>query len=56
MEIKKIKYLQVLAWWDTNLTLRGKQIVSAYFDVTMMTDCINEAKLEYEDGKKYPYI
>ena len=49
---RKIKCLQALAWWDTNLTLRSKQIVLADFDATMMVDCIDEAKLDYKDGKK----
>ena len=33
---QKTNFLQVLAWYDTYLTLRGKQIVLADFDVTMM--------------------
>ena len=48
----KTKFLQSLAWWDTDLTLRGKHIFLSDFDATMMSDCIYEAKLEYEDGKK----
>ena len=52
----KINFLQSLAWWSTNLTLRGKQIVLSDFDATMMADCIYEYKLDYEDGKKDPYI
>ena len=40
----------------TNLTLRGKQIVLADFDANMMADCIDEANLDYEDGKKDPEI
>ena len=35
---QKIKCLQALAWWDTYLTLRGKQIVLDDFDATMMAD------------------
>ena len=53
---QKIKYIQVFSWWATNLILRGKQIVLADFDTTIMADCIYEAKLEYEYGKNYPYI
>ena len=41
-------------WWATDLTLRGKQIFLAGLYGTIMVDCINEAKLEYEDGKKDP--
>ena len=40
----------------TNFTLRGKQIVLADFDTTRMADCIYEAKLDYQDVKKEPYI
>ena len=43
---RKIKCLEVLAWWDTNLTLRGKHIVLYDFDATMMAACIYEAKLD----------
>ena len=46
--------LQALAWWATDLTLRGKHVVLADFDVTMMADFIDEEKLDYEDGKKDP--
>ena len=38
------------------MTLRGKHMVLADFDASMMADCIVEVKLDYEDGKKYPYI
>ena len=38
------------------MILSGKHIVLADFDATMMTDCIYKAKLDYEDGKKDPYI
>ena len=38
------------------MTLRGKHIVLADFYATMMADCIYEARLEYEDGKKDPDI
>ena len=47
-----IKFLQALAWWATYLILSGKQIFLADFYDTMMEDCIYEAKLYYEDGKK----
>ena len=53
---QKTKCLQALAWWDTNLTFRGKHIVLAEFDATMTVDCIYEAKLDYKDGKKEPDI
>ena len=53
---QKIKCIQALAWWATDLNLRGKQIVLADFDSTMMTDCIYEEKLGCEDRKKDLYI
>ena len=53
---QKIKFLQVLPWWATNLTLRVKQIILADFDATTMVDCIYEAKLDYKDMKKDPDI
>ena len=53
---RKIKCLQALSWWATDLTLRGKQIFLAEFDATMMIYCIDEEKLDYEGGKKDPYI
>ena len=40
----------------TDLTLRGKYIFLADFNATRMADCIDEAKLEYEDGKEDPDI
>ena len=52
----KFKCIPVLAWWATNLTLRGKQIDISDFDATMMAYCIDESNLDYEDGKKYPDI
>ena len=53
---QKINCLQALSWWATDLTLRGKQIVSDDFDTTMVAYCIDEAKLDYEDGKNDPDI
>ena len=46
----------MLAWYDTYLTLRGKQIVLADFDANMMAYCIDEEKLNYKDGTKDPDI
>ena len=53
---QRIKCLQDLALWDTNLTLRGIHIVLVDFDATMMVDCIDEAKLDYENRKNDPDI
>ena len=52
----KIECLRALPWWVTDLALRGKQIILAEFDVTMMADFIDEAKLDYKYRKKDPYI
>ena len=49
---KKIIFLQALAWWATNSTLRGKNIVLDDFYATIMADYIYEEKLDYKDGKK----
>ena len=38
------------------LTLRGKYIVFAYFDATMMEYCIGESKLDYKNRKNDPDI
>ena len=53
---QKIKFLEELAWCATNLNLRYKHNVLADFDATMMANCIDEANLDYEDGKKNPDI
>ena len=53
---QKIYCLQALSWWATDLNLRGKQIVISDFDVTMMSNCIDEANLDYKDRKKDPSI
>ena len=52
----KIKFLQTLAWWVIDLTLRGKHIVLDEFYATMMEYCIDEEKLDCQDGKKDPDI
>ena len=44
-----------MAWWATDFTLRGKHIELVDFDANRMSDCIDEAKLDYEDGEKDPY-
>ena len=51
-----IKCIHALAWWATTLTLWGGNIDLDDFDGTMMADCIDEAKLYHEDGKKDPDI
>ena len=46
METNKTNWLQALAWWNTDFTLRGKHIFLAYFDATLMADSINEDMLD----------
>ena len=50
----KIKYIQAFEWWATDFSLRGKHIDLADFDGTMMSYCIDEAKLDYKDVEKDP--
>ena len=38
------------------MTLRGKHIILTDLGVNIMADCIDEAKLDYEYGKKDPYV
>ena len=51
---QKIKCIHALAWWATDFNLSGKHIDLADFDGTMMSYCIDEAKLDYKDVEKYP--
>ena len=44
---RKFNCIQVLEWWDTNLTLRVKHIDIFDFDATTMADCIGESNLDY---------
>ena len=53
---RKIMCIQFLAWWDTDLTIRGENIDLSDLNVTMMVYCIDEAKLDYKDGNKDPDI
>jgi len=48
---RKTKCLLGLAWWVNDLTLRGLQVDITAFDDEMLTEAIDEAKLEYEEGK-----
>ena len=43
---RKTKCLQALAWWSINLTLRCKQIFLSDFDGTIMSDFIDEYRLD----------
>ena len=42
----KIKYIQALAWWATDLTFRGKHIDPSDFYDTIMVDFIDREKLD----------
>ena len=53
---QKIKCIWVLSRRATNLTLSVKHIVLVDFDATIMTYGMDEAKFDYEDGKKEPDI
>ena len=51
---RKIKFLQELDWWVTNLTLQGKIINLNHFKTDIIADAIEESRLDFEhtrDGK-----
>ena len=51
---RKIKFLQALAWWVTDLTLWGKIIDLNNFKTDIISDAIDKSRLEFEytrDGK-----
>jgi hypothetical protein len=48
---RKAKCLLGMAWWVNDLTLRGLEVDITSFNDVMLTDSIDEAKLEYEEGK-----
>ena len=43
---RKIKFLQELAWWVTELTLWGKSIELDNFNSDIMSDTIEEYQIE----------
>ena len=47
----KIKCLQALAWWVTDLTLRGKIIDLNNFKTGILADAIEESRLDFEDTR-----
>ena len=53
---RKIKFLQELAWWVTELTLWGKSIELDNFNSDILSDTIEESQLNFKDtryGKEY---
>ena len=47
----KIKCLQSLAWWVTDLTLRGKIIDLNNFKNDILADAIEESRPDFEDTR-----
>ena len=48
---RKIKCLQALAWWVTDLTLQGKIIDLNKFKTDILADAIEESRLDFEDTR-----
>ena len=48
---RKIKCLQALAWWVTDFTLRGKIINLNNFKNDILTDAIEESRIDFEDKR-----
>ena len=48
---RKIKCLQKLAWWVTDLTLRGKIIDLSNFKTDILADAIEEYRLYFGDTR-----
>ena len=46
---RKIKCLQALSWWATDLTLRGKIIDLNHFKTDILADDIDESCINLED-------
>ena len=49
---RKIKSLQVLYWWVTDMALRGRNIFKNEFNELTLEESIEEAKLDYEESTK----
>ena len=47
----KIKCLQALAWWVTDLTLRGKIIDINNFKTDILDDTIEDYRIDFEDTR-----
>ena len=50
-EYRKIKCLQALDWWVTNLTLQGKNIDLNNYKSDFMSNMIEEYQLNFEDTR-----
>ena len=48
---RNIKRLHALAWWVTNLTLRGKIINLNNFKTDIIADAIEESRIDFEDTR-----
>ena len=48
---RKINCLQLLAWWVTDLTLRGKSIDLNNFKTGILADAIDESRVDFEDTR-----
>ena len=46
---RNIKCLQEMSWWVTDLTLQGKNIYLNNFKCDVMSDAIEESRLDFED-------
>ena len=50
-EYRKIKCLQALDWWVTNLTLQGKNIDLNNFKSDFLSNMIEDSQLNFEDTR-----
>ena len=48
---RKVKCLQALAWWVTDLTLQGKIIDLNNFKTDIIADEIEESRIDFEDTR-----
>ena len=48
---RKIKCLQALAWWATNMILQGKKIDLNHFKSDVMYEAIEEFRLKLENNR-----
>ena len=48
---RNIKCLKVLAWWVTDLMLRGKIIDLNNFKIDILSDAIDDSRLDYEETR-----
>ena len=48
-EDRKIKHIQALYWWVTDLTLRGKNVDLNHFKRDVLSDVSEESGINFED-------